>query len=140
MREIKFRGKRLDNGEWVYGAYFCLHHNDERNHIHHFIIPDNVPIPKEKAIGEIQVEIIPETLGQYTGLKDRNGKEIYERDIVVMKDEPEDIGSVAWDSNDMDWVISMATAELKMGGYWSYELEVIGNIYDNLELLEGANQ
>ena len=36
MREILFRGKRKDNGEWVEGAYFCLHHNDERKHIHHF--------------------------------------------------------------------------------------------------------
>lgn len=76
---------------------------------------------------------------QYTGLKDKNGKEIYEGDIVIMKDDPEDIGSVAWDSHDMEWVISMATTECKMGGYWSYELEVIGNIHDNPELLEASN-
>ena len=51
--------KRLDNGEWVKGYYFCLHHNDDRTHIHHFVIPFDTPIPKDKPIGEIQVEIDP---------------------------------------------------------------------------------
>jgi hypothetical protein len=51
--------KRKDNGEWVKGYYFCLHHNDERTHIHHFVIPYDTPIPKDKPIGEIQVEIDP---------------------------------------------------------------------------------
>ena len=61
MNEISFRGKRKDNGKWVYGAYFELHHNDGRTHVHHFIIPDNIPISKDKPIGEIQVAVIPET-------------------------------------------------------------------------------
>jgi len=51
--------RRLDNGEWVKGYYFCLHHNDDRTHIHHFVIPFDTPIPKDKPIGEIQVEIDP---------------------------------------------------------------------------------
>lgn len=81
MREILFRGKRIDNGEWVYGFYFCMHHDDDREHIHHFIIPLNVPLPKDKPIGEIQVEVDPSTIGQYTGLTD-NGKKIFEGDVL----------------------------------------------------------
>lgn len=80
-----YRGVRIDNGEWAYGAYFCLHHNDERTHIHHFIIPDNTPIPKDKPIGEIQVEVILATVGQFTGLVDRKGTKIYENDIVAIR-------------------------------------------------------
>ena len=40
MREILFGAKRIDSGEWTYGAYITMHHNDSRTHIHHFIIPD----------------------------------------------------------------------------------------------------
>lgn len=76
MREILFRGfhgtengaktitvnGKSVRGEWVYGSYFCLHHNDEREHLHHFIIPENTQIPADKTIGEIQVEVIEETM------------------------------------------------------------------------------
>jgi len=56
------QAKRKDNGEVVAGFYFCMHHNDSRKHLHHFVIPNEIPIPKDETIGNIQVEINPKTI------------------------------------------------------------------------------
>ena len=69
MREIKFRGKRLDNGEWIEGDLL-------RMLDHWFIFPDPAP----EGIDKYAVD--PATVGQFTGLKDKNGKEIYEGDVI----------------------------------------------------------
>lgn len=72
MREIKFRGKRLDNGEWIEGDLL-------RMNGHWFIFPDPAPGGIDKY------EVDPATVGEFTGLKDKNGKEIYEGDIMDME-------------------------------------------------------
>ena len=140
MREILFRGKRIDNGEWVFGFYFCMYHDDDREHLHHFIIPLNVSIPKDRPIGEIQVEVDPNTVGQcVSGLPDKNGKKIFEGDIVSGFFNHEKIVGYIFYGSDASFFIQrdvLFGIGLNNASDW---LEVIGNIHDNPELLEGKS-
>nr|DAY82424.1 MAG TPA: YopX protein [Caudoviricetes sp.] len=122
-REILFRGKRVDNGEWVEGYYS----------------PVNIPITGNMGHfinvgGYRAVEIDPETVSQFTGLCDKNGRKIFEGDIVCYEDE---IGVIKYDMGDArfiakfnGWVGNFAD----MAGDW---FEIIGSIYDNPELFDG---
>lgn len=136
MREILFRGKRADNGQWVEGFY--AKSGDKT-----FIIIDN-----DIAVGYVTMkEIIPKTVGQYTGLTDRNGTRIFEGDIVEMHG-----GCDAMDMREYDircMVVYGRTgygADIGFAGAYKSgmrvslmgegSLTVIGNIHDNPELLE----
>ena len=143
MREILFRGKRKDNGEWVYGNLF---------------IPDKADTPTQICTGtnvtRISFYISPETVGQYTGLVDKNGKKIFEGDIVeansyifVVKfgkcggvDNNDNYGYMGFYFDGFD-KITKDCIEYGLRNDICYftEREVIGNIHDNPELLEVDN-
>ena len=126
MREILFRGKRVDNGEWVEGYYYL--HQDGIS----YIIIHSTGYPSNRYF-----EVLSETVGQYTGLCDKNGTRIFEGDII--RDEDGDIMVVKWLTESAAFVLEPKPyASIYFYGTLSSRIEVIGNIHDNPELLEVA--
>ena len=121
MRTIKFRGKRVDNGEWVYGDLLRIHGVP-------FIYPD--PAPN----GWNDYEVIPDTVGQFTGLLDKNGKEIYEGYIVEFGNRIQGRSKVVFDNG--CFMAEAKNYETALTYRVSMHAMVIGNIYDNPEMLK----
>lgn len=120
MREILFRGKRVDNGEWIEGYIFQ-------------VFDDGFFITDGKCHS---FKVIPETIGQYTGLTDKNGTKIFEGDIVKHP-----IGTLI-----VKFLNGTFFCSLMEDNYLSFlcsmhnQSEIIGNIHDNPELIKGAKQ
>lgn len=74
---------------------------------------------------------------QYIGIEDKNGKEIYEKDVVLIDGEDEYF-VVEWDSNTARFVMNSETLTVDFDNYWGYQVEVIGNIHENADLLKEA--
>lgn len=136
MRPIKFRGKVRENGKWYYGS---LVYSNEINAAIYFQVGSGTVKRMD------WVFVIPETIGQFTGLMDKNGNEIYEGDIVE------------WEKDNLKYVVKFwegmfyaSVKEYNEGifggfplhaftqGYEGYRCEIIGNIHDNTELLKGG--
>lgn len=127
-REIIFRGKRIDNSEWTEGYLFKIWN---RTFLLWGMTGDLLNI----------VEVKPQTVGQFTGLTDKNGKKIFEGDIVKFLHpafNKSRIGVISYEMNEAGFVLRH-----KWGYSWIPYInefyEVIGNIYDNPELLEVEN-
>lgn len=148
MREILFRGKRVDNGEWVEGHLIWYEDGRAR------IIPSHTDIfcyeMDESIIQTVAHRVIPETVGQYTGLTDKNSAKIFEGDIVkeyleslkeIGFNKGFDLGKVFWYSKDVQFLrtskVFFDDAAILSD---SHKYEVIGNIHDNPELLEGNGE
>ena len=131
MREMLFRGKRVDNGEWEYG---CVVEDWSKKNT-----KPNIKI--HNNIGKFAV--IPETVGQYTGLCDKNGKKVFEGDIVIDKYDKEKFGFVGiviynptltqfqiYSDKQPDYVVNLGSRR--------QSVKVLGNIHDNPELVKGG--
>lgn len=164
-REIKFRGKGIeeyDKDKWYYGSYFkydeinyfCLDDGSRTEEINEKL-KNNI---KHKIIFEMQgdlnmenhiklADVNPETVGQYTGLHDKNGKEIYEEDVVKITNKNSKvipikplIAQIVWSEEYLAYILittSVKDAFENLGDYIDYDIEVIGNVFDNPELLGG---
>ena len=162
MREIKFRGKDSDNGKWRYGFYLrhskvtlCpIYENEEEfkkavaENDEHYIVFDGFSdwnLPR----GFYRADVSGKTVGQYTGMCDSEGTEIYEGDIVCYNDEPKVIAIVKFGNHGedrtcyhtgfyIDWIEKDYFLRNDIR-YWIHggKIKVIGNIYDNHDLLGG---
>lgn len=127
MREIIFRGKRLDNGKWIEGYYM------QRNNKPRIVVEKN---------NNLEVyEVNPSTVGQYTGLKDKNGKRIWEGDVLLSESwckgsrSKNPYHTVLWEG--VSWRAKGYNGELEVNPDLDVknDFEVIGNIHDNPELI-----
>ena len=129
MRTIKFRGKLKSNGNWEYGD--LLHDNFDACYIY--------PI----EVGDLYKnnEVIPETIGQFTGLYDCEGKEIFEGDILRFGNSQSGVCEVKWNEHIAAFCIRFyfkdEIGSRPLGG--GVEFAIIGNIHDNPELLQRPN-
>lgn len=121
-REIKFRGKGERSKKWIYGSLKAQTEHDISCQIW----------DKEFLLNDVQ----PYTIGQYTGLKDKNGKEVYEGDIVSSG---ATTGIVVYDCEQAGFVVQKEKS-IELRFYSLVGIEVIGNIHDNPELLKQQQQ
>ena len=133
-REIKFRGKRVNGGEWVYGM--TISNGTIKRKINNIFFE----VAENKWVG-----VLPETLGQYTGLKDKDGKEIYEGDIVHIKGDGFDGKEVGVDYHRVvtfhDGTLCLSVGEVLRTPIIEYchgleDWDVVGNVTDNPELMK----
>lgn len=133
MRDIEFRGKQTDNGEWVYGVPT----KDGRGEM---VMVENIFECEEyNCRGANCLYVDENTVGQYTGLADRNGTKIFEGDIVKrVWFGKMSFYQIVYD-NGLASFIGQAGVKFTTFDYDSTEFEVVGNIYGNSELLGGNN-
>ena len=125
MREILFRGKRIDNGEWLFGDLRHIFHGEYRTHI-----VDNSNGLNNGVSG---LEVASSTVGQFTGLTDRNGVKIFEGDIVRYGQR----GKVEYNSGSAQFTLNFTNSTYEGFDKIPFcDCEVLGNIHDNPELLE----
>lgn len=147
MREILFRGKRVDNGERVEGFYVVIAGEN------HYIFTGRIDLT-QGSIGCEYFKVDSKTVCRYTGLTDKNGVKIFEGDIVKeykTKDKVKGVvkfgeyqSGINKYADDLGFYVEWTTENFLIQelGYWCRKnmLEVIGNVHDNPELLEGSNK
>ena len=135
MREILFRGKNA-KGEWEYGNLLIQSNDTSSDYLYQI-----VPISLHEKVSPFDF-VIPETVGQYTGLTDKNGKKIFEGDIVKAetyngKYYEEVVGTIIYIPAHMAFgIYNEQEREIDIIDTGYHNLEIIGNIHDNPKLLE----
>lgn len=142
MREILFRAKRIDNGEWVYGLLLEAHLREYREYGSNFYIVRGYAEHKDDSWNFLSYLVDEETIEQYTGLTDKNGTKIFEGDIVDVEYDVNYVG-VAAERIGMFEVVFCKGSFMKQNkkGLFHFipsdKCLIVGNIHDNPELLGG---
>lgn len=151
MREILFRGKREDNGEWVMSGNL-IHAYDNGKHSYYIPVPnDEFGTVNDEYDNILSIEygtfykVDLSTVGQFTGLYDKNGTKIFEGDIVSCWSEGVNAQGAVQQRRDGLWIIYPNWQKHVMWGlcpdeYSHTTVEIIGNVWDNPELLEGETE
>lgn len=139
MREILFRGKRTDNGEWVYGV------PTKDKHEQTVIVESLFECDEYKCRGADCWYVADETVGQFTGLTDKNGKKIFEGDILQFDYIGKNLGVegkavVVFDNGKFGVLWGWHKEFVCLDGFSNTTKEVIGNIHDNPELMKEGEQ
>ena len=138
MRTIKFRGKDIETGEWIYGHFF-------QRLGHYPAITE--PRPRDGKVMYYEIAVEDKTVGQFTGLLDKKGKEIYEGDIIFSQkcDCRAILHKVEYNVDNAMFVAKPIQGwdfdfcQIRKDWIEKYGKEVIGNIHDNPELLKGGH-
>lgn len=135
MREILFRAKRIDNGEWVEGNLITNERNERKKYIGYVFDERNGMIEDFDI-----VEVIPNTICQYTGLKDKNEEKVFIGDIIrCTKGCPHEvIWMKEYAGTFIGGMPAVYLSGLDKGYAWTGEEEIVGNIFDNPERLKGG--
>lgn len=139
-REILFRGKRTDNGKWICGYYFYDDfYKKAYITVGNYCMSLDIERPNKKILTVF--EVVPKTVGQYTGLTDKNGTKIFEGDILEFTDSDGEktLYEIRYSKFSLAWYICQCDDKTAWDNceFWVNErFEVISNIHDNPELLE----
>lgn len=124
MRQIIFRGKRIDTKEWVSGHYYTNKYANKNDNIHHFI-----------SYGDHwgNYEVIPETVGQFTGLLDKNGNKIFEGDLLKIElfTKPHEVVFGGTDKWACSFCLKTDSSIIYLNRTFTDDAEIIGNIHQN---------
>lgn len=137
MREILFKAKRIDNGEWVEGGYAYVFDKDMFAHILGKITEKHCIVEESGNF----VIVDKTTICQYTGLTDKNGKKIWENDVVFVTDDDGNSGQIDTGIGEIDfleglWYINGRVQNSLYDINKCFQIEVIGNVFDNPEWIE----
>lgn len=132
MQDIIFRGKSVDNDRWVYGSL-------EVNNISETTYIKSWGYNHQGEIDCVEYEVDPNTIGQYTGIENTNGEQIFDGDIVLVPQYARfpgecETGIVLWDDDSAMFKIGFDKFDRRFDEFPDNNFEVIGNIYDNKKL------
>lgn len=137
MREILFRAKRIDNGEWIEGSLIDLYADS----VYCCIAPtfkSPSTLPFSWLVADRMALVVPETICHFTGLYDKNGKRVWENDIIQYGAVAAVVKFGEYGNGNLGFYVDFPeeTNYRKDFSYWAKKVVVIGNAFDNQELLQ----